>query len=489
MKVCIIGAGAAGWLTCHQIKNLNFIEKIYIIGSNDIPTIGVGESTSINFYNYIDRNLNLDESSYKKFLTDIDATRKYGVYYDGWSKNNFLHPFIGSIENDFMGYNLGKIPAGESVEPYYRPFSQEIYQNKIFLDDDIHKYSFHFDAGKFISAMTSLAEKDLKIEIIRDTVIDRELISEHEDYKKIQKIVLKSGRIIEADYFIGCTGQTEFNQKIFENEYVSYEGKLFVDKAVFFPLNYKNKKQEMKAYTTARTMNCGWRWIIPTWSRIGTGYNYSSKHLTVGQAIDEFRADIGDKSIEPFQLDFFPRRVKTFFHSNYCSLGMASGFLEPLDSPSLGITLILLGFVDEILTHFSESIVDKKSYTDSSYLYFQALDKINEIAKGYFDFFAVHIRSQYKNCSRIDTDFWKDVKESEWDFYDQCMYDLLNPKIVDKTISFDNFIPEPYIIYNTLAGKNVRWNVNIDMPLEKKNIETDKIMIDHFDYFDSLHKT
>ena len=98
MHICIIGTGASGWIACTMLKKLEFIKKITIIGSSKIPSIGVGESTTLNFVSQV-----LDKVELKIFVHESDAAVKYGVYYKNWSKRDFIHYF--KSQNDFLRTN------------------------------------------------------------------------------------------------------------------------------------------------------------------------------------------------------------------------------------------------------------------------------------------------------------------------------------------------------------------------------------------------
>jgi tryptophan halogenase len=343
MKICIVGTGASGWIVCHYLEKLPFVSEITIIGSPSIPTIGVGESTTYSFRNFLNHLFN-DPSEYWKFLKDADAAFKYGVKYQGWSEKDFLHAFVGGKDNNLYGYLLGKKSKDISADALSMPLFEEIYNNLICTDSNVQNYSFHFDANKLIAAFENLAKKKSKIKHLKNTVV--ESIQENGQIKKIK---LDDGEVIDADYFISCIGQTAFNQKVFFEEYDSLTDILLTDKAIFYPLEYKNKKQEMHPYTIAKPMKYGWRWITPTWSRIGTGYVFSSKHVSVDEAINEFINDIGDTSIKPFVTDFIPRKSKNPYKINSCTLGMASGFLEPLDAPGLNILISFLPCLEKLL--------------------------------------------------------------------------------------------------------------------------------------------
>lgn len=109
MHICIIGTGASGWIACTMLKKLDFIKKITIIGSSKIPSIGVGESTTLNFVKSVLCNVDL-----KNFVKESDAAVKYGVYYKNWSKKNFIHYFRSN--QNFLKVNHTEETWGKCLE-------------------------------------------------------------------------------------------------------------------------------------------------------------------------------------------------------------------------------------------------------------------------------------------------------------------------------------------------------------------------------------
>lgn len=466
MHICIIGTGAAGWMTAFSLKDYDEVSKITIIGSPAIPTIGVGESTTGIFYDFVDRLFPDDDIAFFKFLVDIDAAVKYGVFYKNWSHKDFLHAFVGSQKNNLYGYLLGSLPKSCNENHYMMPMYDEIInENAFHVDRSIQNYTFQFDANKFIAAMEKLAGKENKIYHVRDTVIDSEF---ENTGSAIKGLYLEENGTITADYYISCIGQTAFNQKIMNDEYEDYSDILLTDKALFYPLPYTDKRNEFHPYTTAKTMKHGWRWITPTWSRIGTGYVFSSKYISVDQAIDEFTNDIGDKSIEPFTTDFFPRRIKKVFKENYCSIGMSSGFLEPLDAPGLSMTISSIDILKDII--FKNGRINEH----------------NALCRDMFDGWTAFILHQYKTSERNDTQFWIDHKNVSFDCYDKITKQMRDPFT---RMSLAKYEFELYMFYHTSAGKGLRWPTKIKYPHPKKymldkNIEN---LENHFDFFDRLH--
>jgi len=206
---------------------------------------------------------------------------------------------------------------------------------------------------------------------------------------------------------------------------------------LFYPLPYTNKEKEFHPYTVAKAMKYGWRWITPTWSRIGTGYTFSSKYITIEEAKQEFREELGDYSIDPFVTDFYPRRVDTVFKDNYCTIGMAAGFLEPLDAPGLDLTMKSIVLLSNLLTERMN------------------LKTANESILHEFNTWACFILHQYKTSTRNDTDFWIDHRNIHFDYYDAIINNLFHKDISKKSVE----ILEPWMFYNTAAGKGQRWKV------------------------------
>jgi hypothetical protein len=322
--------------------------------------------------------------------------------------------------------------------------------------------------------MHKLSKKDLKINYISDTVVSMEYFNE-----TATAVILKNGDKITADYFVSCIGQESFNQRVFKEEYISYSDKLLTTKALFYPVEYSEKSAQFHPYTVAKTMKYGWRWITPTLSRIGTGYVFSDNHVSVDEAVNEFVNDVGLPNISPHMIDFYPRRVKDVFKTNTATIGMASGFLEPLDAPGLAFTLRNLDFLEKLLTNLS---VKSNSYLKN-------IDEYNVECKIDFDFFCSFILHQYKTASRNDSQFWKDHKAVKFDFYDSIIDAVFNPNISPAgTVTHPAYVREPWMFYNSTAGKDIAWPVKISNPLIDITLKEfdGRLLYDHREFFDYI---
>jgi tryptophan halogenase len=475
MHICVVGTGASGWMVAHAMTKLKNISKVTVVGTDKIPSIGVGESTTRVFmkflYDTFGFTLNEPTEEFNKFLVSIDAAFKYGVSYRNWSPKEFLHvfgpwEFGGKITENYK--LLGKKLSADNVNDYTNPVIPWVYNNEIDITQGKNKkyfpHAIHFDANKLIKVLQNIKNDKLNL-ILNDQAVD--LLYDGEVAKTL---VLESGRKIEADYFISCIGQTAFNQKVFRETYKSYNDVLLTDTAIAGPIQYTDKRKQFHPYTVAKTMKYGWRWITPTWSRIGTGYVFSSKYVSVDEVINELQSDIGDNTFETFKVDFSPRKVENTFKRNTCTIGMAGGFLEPLDAPGLAITYRSIYMLQQILQNDMN------------------IKEANERMNWWFDFWTAFILLQYKTSHRNDTQFWNDQKNVKFDMLENLYNEIVNDDVKKVKISSTTEMEwETNMFYNTISGKDINWYVSSDAELIKLN-KANGTFVNHYEYFSKLHE-
>lgn len=470
MHVCIVGNGAAGWMAAHWFNFCNPVRKITIIGSPDIPPIGVGESNTLNLNKFLAETY-LD---IKEFIVETDAVVKTGVYYKGWSPHNFIHNFkSGSPWTDYnvdpivYWQSMGNKPTDQPIHHYYSGDLLNAINNNNLLISERYPVSYQFDAGKFISYLTKKARTYGKIKTIDDTVVNVNKVD-----GVIKSIQTKEHEIV-ADYYIFATGQ---HSNLIDTEFVSLSNTLLTNKAWVYPLPFTNKRDQFTPYTTAKTMKYGWRWITPTQSRIGTGYVFSSNHISEDEARDEFILDVRH-DIEPKLVEFIPRYAKQSFFDNYCTIGMANGFLEPLDAPGLSITIGAFYLLQSIFINIHDRL-NAKQYM---------LDVANSSIEESYKFWSTFILTQYKTSWRDDSQFWKDHKEVQSNTYDQIIGNYNDTiKSSSQTLVHSSANLQHYIMmYHTIAAKDRQWKLGynrVPFQIPDDSCKT----IHHLDYINNV---
>lgn len=493
MHVCIVGSGASGWLVANQLKEQDYITKVTVIGSPKIPHIGVGESTTLTLPEAHSKfNIELGE-----FIRESHAAVKYGVYYQNWSKNDWIHFFKSELA--FKRSNpplsarkyiqlLGNKPQNIFIHDLYgkQIWREIVGKNNVFPENtgktelkEEYPHTYHFDAGQYILYLKKQAFKSTKIKFIEETVENVNFINGG----YIQELNLTNSIDITADYYINTTGQRLESKNIFNEQYDSLEHVLLTNKAVVYPLQYTNKRDQFHPYTVAKTMKNGWRWITPTWERIGTGYAFSNNHISEDEAINEFLEDIGDKTLQPNVVDFTPRVNKQTFKVNSCSIGMANGFLEPLDAPGLALTNTITAQLEKLLQIYHQDIQNKNLFNNS--LYKEGLDILNTQIKKSYRFWVTFILNQYKTCHRLDTPFWVDHKNVQWDDWNLAVKDL------NAYCDIHNNDYDVMMLAQTISSRDIQYHTPLpkyisplNFPLQENLPRTQH----HLDFIENFHK-
>ena len=267
------------------------------------------------------------------------------------------------------------------------------------------QYAYHFDAIKFGQYLRKAYCKE--VNHIKANVIDCE-----KQYDNIKSIKLDNGNTIEADLFIDCTG---FASKLigeFLNEpFISYNNKLPNDSAWATHIPHVNKKK-MRPYTECTAINNGWVWNIPLWDKVGTGYVYSSKHISHEDAKQEFITHLGTDECEFKHIPMRIGRYKRTWVGNVIAIGLSAGFLEPLEGNGLYTVHSNLINLYKTLRRGKPSKILKDYYNDSTALEF------DEFA----DFIIIH----YAFTQREDTPYWKDIFNKTYDISNPDMDGLLS---------------------------------------------------------------
>ncbi|MCC5661235.1 tryptophan 7-halogenase [Nostoc sp. XA010] len=403
-NIIIVGGGTTGWMAASYLtKTLQGSVNITLIESDRIPTVGVGEATvpsiRTDFFDF----LGLSES---EWMPECTATFKIGIKYVNWAyppsvtKNNtFFHIFGEAKECD--GVPLTHYWLKKRLNGYERPMAHscypsqglcEQYKSPKFLDGRASvDYAYHFDAGLVAQYLTKWATKQGVVRVV-DQVVDVAL----DDTGAISSLKTEKGNTYTADLYLDCSGfRGLLINEALKEPFLPYSDNLLCDSAVATALSTDDNDNNFRPYTTATALSSGWVWEIPQYGRLGTGYVYSQNFISPEQAEQEFRAfhGIKDKDVPIKHLKMRVGRTKRAWVKNCVSLGLSSGFIEPLESTGIY-------FIYAALKQLTRYFPDKSMNPALS-------NKFNERIAYMIDDVRDFIVLHYCTTSREDTPFWK----------------------------------------------------------------------------------
>ncbi len=340
-KIIILGGGTAGWMTAAALsKFLPDTYHITLVESDKIGTVGVGEAT-IPHIRYFNNMLDIDE---REFLHAVHATYKLGIKFVDWGAvgTSYIHPFgsHGYALNgiDFHHYWLAMSRTGNDIAFDQFSLAVAMAQNNKFIfpepsGDDVKNsftYAYHIDAGAYAKFLRNYSQGR---GVVREEGIlqgvDKDLTT-----GEVKCLYLESGRVLAADFFIDCSGfSAVLLSKYLGESFEDWSHWLPCDRAVAIPTA---STTSMQPYTEATAHAWGWQWKIPLQHRTGNGMVYASSSITDDRAATELLSVIeGQALAEPNFLRFKAGRRRKSWSKNCVAIGLASGFLEPLESTSI----------------------------------------------------------------------------------------------------------------------------------------------------------
>ncbi len=341
LQVVIVGGGTAGWMTAAAMARLLDPQRyaVTLIESDDIGTVGVGEATlpHIRAYNAM---LGLNEA---EFMRATRATFKLGIEFRGWGRHAYIHPFgaFGEPLNgvDFHQHWVRAKLADEPVEPF-QTYSYAVMAARAgrfdFPNEDpksirsTYAYAYHFDAGLYANFLRDFATR-LGVKRIEGQVVD---VTADPNSGHVESVLLKSGQRIGGRLFVDCSGfRSLLLGNVMKSGWEDWTPWLPCDRAFAVPTQNAG---DFTPYTRATAQTAGWTWRIPLQHRTGNGYVFSSCHISEDQARDTLLGAVDGKPLaEPKLLRFQAGRRTQSWAGNVVGIGLASGFLEPLESTSI----------------------------------------------------------------------------------------------------------------------------------------------------------
>jgi tryptophan halogenase len=398
-KVVIAGGGTAGWMAAAAIsKILGKVLDITLIESDEIGTVGVGEATIPPLMSY-HQLLDIKEQD---FMAATQGTFKLGISFEGWRdiNENYIHSF-GVTGRDhwtagFQHFWLKDRGRGSTRD--YGEYCLELKaaeENKFaHLPKGGLNYAYHIDATLYAKFLRKFSE-GFGVKRVEGKIVK---VGTRSDDGFIESVTLDSGGVIEGDLFIDCTGfRGLLIEQTLKTGYRDWSHWLPCDSAVAVQTE---SLIEAIPYTRSVAHESGWQWRIPLQHRVGNGMVYCSQYIEDDEARRKLLKNIaGGRLTDPLTIKFKTGRRLQNWKKNCIALGLASGFLEPLESTSIhliqrGVLRLMQMFP---ITGIKQPDIDEYNK--------QSLLEIHNIR----DFIILH----YKVTNRQDSPFWRYCRSME----------------------------------------------------------------------------
>ncbi|ESQ82154.1 hypothetical protein AEAC466_18635 [Asticcacaulis sp. AC466] len=393
-KVVIAGGGTAGWCAAAALSRLlGPVLDITLIESADIGIIGVGEATipTVRAFHHL---LSVDEQA---FMRETDATFKLGIGFENWARegDQYFHSFGTIGKSPWMGhfYNIWLEGRSRGIGGSLDDYSLETKAAKA-GKFQIHKnlpinYAYHFDAVMYGKYLRKLSESGG----VKRHEGEIKSVQQQAETGFITSVTLASGEVISGDLFIDCTGfRGLLIEETLHTGYEDWTHWLRTDRAVAVQTQPAGPPLP---YTKSIAHADGWRWRIPLQSRVGNGLIYASAHLSDEDAEARLMASLDAPAVNtPRLIKYRTGRRKQIWNKNCVAVGLASGFIEPLESTSIHL--------------FQKSVLDLVQ----NFPFFGINDTLvahyNRLAQQEIEYARDFVILHYKLTERSDSAFWRE---------------------------------------------------------------------------------
>ena len=398
--IVIVGGGTSGWMTAAAMSTILLGRyNIRVVESEEIGIVGVGEAT-IPMIQRFNKVLGIDEN---EFLRATQGTFKLGIEFVNWGKlgDRYMHGF-GRIGQDLwtVGFDqywqkmqrIGK--AGELDE--YSITRRAAYANKFMPASTEYAnsplgdiaYAYHFDASLYARYLRQFSEAK-GVHRIEGKIVQ---VTQRETDGHVDAVVLESGERVEGDLFIDCSGfRGLLIEKTLKTGYEDWSHWLPCDSALAVPCA---SAEVLTPYTRSTAHTAGWQWRIPLQHRTGNGHVFCSSFMNQDEATETLLAHLDGKAIaEPRLLKFTTGMRKRAWNKNVVAIGLASGFLEPLESTSIHMVQSSISRLMEFFPDQGFNQIDTDEYNRQSRFEYERIR----------DFIILH----YKLNQRDDSAFWQ----------------------------------------------------------------------------------
>jgi tryptophan halogenase len=344
-KALVVGGGSSGWMAATMLATaLSKDIAIELVESDAIGIVGVGEATIPPMQKF-NRFVKLDE---RAFMADTQGTFKLGIEFHNWGRvgDKYLHQFgmvgreMDALVKLHHWWLLGRLAGGPDYPEYQDLFvARAAAREDRFMLSGSQKqhlanrytHAYQFDAHLYAAHLRKIAEAR-GVQRTEGRIVDVERDGES---GFVSAVVLEDGRKLEADLFIDCSGfRSLLLGGALEEPFDDYSKYIPSDRALAVPS--KRADGPLKPYTQGIAHDVGWQWRIPLQHRTGNGHVFASAFSSESEAEQRLLATLDSEALDtPRLIKFTTGRRKRTWVKNVVGLGLATGFLEPLESTSI----------------------------------------------------------------------------------------------------------------------------------------------------------
>ncbi len=392
-KVVIAGGGTAGWMAAAALsKLLGKTLDITLIESDEIGTVGVGEATIPTLIT-LHELLQIKEQD---FVSAVKGTFKLGISFENWRDvgEDYIHSF-GYTGKDcwaagFQHFWLKgqKLGISEEYGEYCPEWAAAKDNRFAVLPNQALNYAYHFDASLYAKFLRGIAEEN---GATRQEGKIR-TVEQHPETGFITGVTLESGQLVEGDFFVDCTGfRGLLIEQTLHTGYDDWSHWLPADSAVAVQTE---SVAPPLPYTRSIAHEAGWQWRIPLQHRVGNGMVFCSKFWSDDEATDKLLGNVeGPTVTDPRVIKFTTGSRRKHWNKNCVAMGLASGFMEPLESTSIHLAQRAVIRLMQMFPYDGVRQPDVEEFNN------QMKFEIENIR----DFIVLH----YHVTNRRDTKFWR----------------------------------------------------------------------------------
>lgn len=392
LRVVIVGGGSAGYLAALTLRQLAGDARkleVVVLDPCEIPTIGVGESTTSEMPAFLHGVLGVDAA---RFYREVDPTWKLGIRFKwGSDPEGFYYPFdrgdlleplhhLGHFRHATLAsmlMSVGRVPMLKVSETGLIPMLASV------------PHGYHIDSAKFLGFLKALClERGIQV---LDEVVSRVLVS---DLGTVSALHYESGGIERADLYVDCSGfRGALVREALGEGFLSFGTSLYCDRAW---IGRVDNSRQPAPYTTAETMDCGWLWTIPQRHEDHVGYVFSSRYSDDADARDALTARVPGVEVQRL-IPFRSGRLEHWIRGNVAAIGNAYGFVEPLESTALFVIVrqcLLVARNLRALVHGRRDVEER----------------LNREMASVWDYLRWFLAIHYRFNTRSDSPFWRDCR-------------------------------------------------------------------------------